>query len=71
MLVLRRKKNETIAIGDVQIIVLTHDEHGVRLGITAPKTTPIVRGEKLLDWDDSRRLQAIATEALTPPECKG
>ncbi|MFZ5833595.1 MAG: carbon storage regulator CsrA [Planctomycetota bacterium] len=46
MLVLSRKQNETIMIGD-EIEVLVVDIRGdkVRLGITAPRQTPVHRRE--------------------------
>ena len=48
MLVLTRKKNETIAIGaDIAVTVLKIDGGKVRLGISAPLETPIARAELL------------------------
>lgn len=46
MLVLTRKTNETILIGDdIEITVIRISANTTRLGITAPKTTNIVRKE--------------------------
>lgn len=46
MLVLTRRTNETIDIGDdVRITVCRVDGGQVRLGIDAPPTTRILRGE--------------------------
>jgi carbon storage regulator len=46
MLVLTRRTNETIEIGnDVRITVCRVDGGQVRLGIDAPRTTRILRGE--------------------------
>ena len=46
MLVLSRRKNESIMIGDdVEIIIVDIRGNNVRLGITAPKTIPVHRRE--------------------------
>lgn len=46
MLVLSRKKEEVIHIGDNIEIIVTQIQNGkVRLGIKAPKDVPIIRGE--------------------------
>jgi carbon storage regulator len=49
MLVLSRKMGETIVVGegpDAIVIAVTLIDRGkVRLGITAPKSVPIIRGE--------------------------
>ena len=46
MLVLARAENETIRIGDdVEIVVVSIRGNRVRLGIKAPKSTPIDRQE--------------------------
>jgi carbon storage regulator len=46
MLVLTRRTNETIEIGpDVRVTVCRVDGRQVRLGIDAPPTTRILRGE--------------------------
>ena len=55
MLILGRRKDETIRIGeDVTIHVLAFEKGGVRIGIDAPKSTPIVRGELI---DAAERLR--------------
>lgn len=44
MLVLTRKKDETITIGDnIEIIVVETRGDKVRLGIVAPKDVPVLR----------------------------
>ena len=46
MLVLTRKKNESIVINDdieITIVDIQHDQ--IRIGITAPKTVPVYRKE--------------------------
>jgi carbon storage regulator len=46
MLVLSRKKNESIMIGDdVKIVIVEIRGDKVRLGIEAPKETPVHRHE--------------------------
>ena len=46
MLVLTRKKGETIYIGDdIKFVILSYDNSGVKLGITAPDDIPIYREE--------------------------
>lgn len=48
MLVLTRKRNEGFVIGDdVEITVLSIRGNKVRIGISAPKETPIWRNELL------------------------
>lgn len=50
MLVLTRKVNETIHIGDdIKITVVKMDGNQVRLGIDAPKEKGILRSELLAD----------------------
>lgn len=46
MLVVTRKLNEAIVIGDgIEVVVLRHGRDGVRLGITAPAHVPVHRRE--------------------------
>jgi carbon storage regulator len=46
MLVLKRKKDETVHIGgDVTVMVVEILEHSVRLGIKAPRHVPVHRSE--------------------------
>ena len=46
MLILTRKKNETIHIGDdVVITIVRVSGRSVRIGISAPKETPVLRAE--------------------------
>ena len=60
MLVLSRKVNETIQIGDdIEIRVLEVKGDTVRIGIEAPKSIDILRGELVLSVSESN------TEALT------
>lgn len=45
MLVLSRKKSEEIHIGDHVVTVVSIRGDKVRLGVTAPKSVPVLRGE--------------------------
>lgn len=46
MLILSRKLQETIMIGDhIEVCVLSFDETRVRLGISAPRIVPVHRAE--------------------------
>lgn len=45
MLVLTRKINEVIMVGEVEVTVLGFRGNEVRIGITAPKSVPIHRKE--------------------------
>ena len=46
MLVVTRKRDEAIVIGDgIEVRVLRHGRDGVRLGITAPPHVPVHRQE--------------------------
>ena len=45
MLVLTRKRNEAIVIGDATVVVIDIRGDRVRLGVDAPKETPVYRRE--------------------------
>lgn len=50
MLVLKRKVNESIMIGDeIEIKVISFDKDGIRIGIEAPKGISIYRKEIYLE----------------------
>jgi carbon storage regulator len=52
MLVIRRKRNQAITIGDdIRVIVMSVEGDGVRLGIEAPRGVPVRR---VSDLPDSR-----------------
>ena len=52
MLVLSRKKNEEICIGDnIKVTVLKVQGKTIRIGIEAPENVRILRGE-LTEWHD-------------------
>lgn len=46
MLILTRRMNETINIGDdIRVTVLSVSNHNVRIGVDAPKSIPVHRNE--------------------------
>jgi carbon storage regulator len=46
MLILGRRVGDAILIdGDIRLVVLSCDKHGVKLGIDAPPSVKILRGE--------------------------
>ena len=62
MLVLTRRKNQSIVIGD-QIVVTVLEVKGdqIRLGITAPRDVQVYREELLADLTQANR-SAVLTE---------
>ncbi len=70
MLVLSRKLNQAIMIGDdVRIVVVAVDRDTVKLGIEAPRTIPVHRSEV---YDEIQRTnRAAAGEPEQPPAGEG
>lgn len=69
MLVLSRKENQRIRLGDditITIVRVAGDQ--VRLGIDAPRTVPIVREELSLRNCDDRENAGGFHEASSPAE---
>lgn len=64
MLVLTRKTNERIMIGDeIEIIVVNVGEEKVQLGITAPRSIPVHRREV---YDEIMRENMLASGSPVP-----
>jgi carbon storage regulator len=67
MLVLTRKVNESIAIGDsIVLTVLAIEGEKVKLGISAPRETVILRQEVFQAIEDQKKIQELlANESVT------
>ena len=64
MLVLSRKVDEAVVIGDdIRIVVLSIDSDRIRIGIDAPKTMRIFREELLKQTADVNK-EAIKSPAI-------
>jgi len=62
MLVLSRKKNQAIRIGeDIEISILSIEGDTVKIGIEAPKKVSILRKELIDEVADTNRESAGAT----------
>ncbi len=69
MLVLSRKKDESIVINnDITIVVVEIRGDKVRLGVEAPKEVPVHRREV---FEAIARGEPLDAAALTPPEAPG
>jgi carbon storage regulator len=70
MLVLTRRKNQSIVIGD-QIVVTVLEVKGdqIRLGITAPRDVQVYREELLKELSDANRSAVLGDAAgqAAPP----
>jgi carbon storage regulator len=80
MLVLTRKTNQSIMIGDdIEVTVLAASRDKIRLGIKAPKEIPVFRtevylsmqGERMSSDGDARKKVEGALDALQEPEKSG
>ena len=69
MLVLSRKLNQAIMIGDdVRIVVVAVDRDTVKLGIEAPRTIPVHRSEV---YEEIQRTNRAAAGEASPPAAAG
>ena len=65
MLVLTRKSNQSIMIGDdIEVSVLAIVGEKVRIGIQAPRDVPVFRKEVYLEIQDEHRADDKAKEAV-------
>ena len=65
MLVLSRKINQSIMIGDnVRIVVVAVDRDQVKLGIEAPREVPVHRSEI---YEEIQRSNRVAAESAVVP----
>jgi carbon storage regulator len=65
MLVLTRKKNESIVIGNnIEIKILKMGKNAVELGISAPKSFPIFRKE-VFEEIQKKNVEAIKSVEIT------
>lgn len=70
MLVLSRKLNQKIKIGDdIEITVVSVNGDNIRIGIEAPKHVKILRSE-VYEEIQNQNQQAITTTTLIPQELK-
>jgi carbon storage regulator len=62
MLVLTRKSNQSIMIGDdIEVSVLSIMGEKVRIGIQAPRDIPVFRKEVYLEIQEERGREQVAT----------
>jgi len=74
MLVLSRKKNESIVINnDITIVVVDIRGDKVRLGVEAPKEVPVHRREvfDLIKQNEAKALEEATRAAATSEEASG
>lgn len=68
MLILGRRVGDAILIdGDIRLVVLSCDKHGVKLGIDAPPTVKILRGEiatRVAEENQRAQLSAASVAAM-------
>jgi carbon storage regulator len=70
MLVLTRKANQSIMIGDdIEVTVLSNDGVKVRLGIQAPAAVPVHRNE--IYWEIQAQREAGSDERGDAPRAQG
>jgi len=69
MLVLSRRAGESLVIGDeIVLTVLAIEGDKIKIGVTAPRTIPIMRQEL---WQAIKEQETIAERLATNPEPAG
>jgi carbon storage regulator CsrA len=64
MLILGRKAGDSIVIdGGIRVVVLACDRGGVRLGIEAPPSVTILRGEIVAELAEENRRASVPAAA--------
>jgi carbon storage regulator len=67
MLVLARKVNESIVIGDsIVVTVLAIEGDSIKIGINAPRDVPILRQEVFQAVEDQKKLQELLAGESKP-----
>lgn len=65
MLILSRKKDEGIVLGDnIRVYVLGIEDGKVKLGIDAPKTVPVMRSEVYEKIEASNKVALMSTTSV-------
>ena len=67
MLVITRKPGQSFVIGDLAVTILAVRGKGVRVGVSAPKNTSIVRSELLSSPGRQSRITQRARESRRYP----
>jgi carbon storage regulator len=71
MLVLTRKTNQSIMIGDeIEVTVLAVSRDKIRLGITAPREVPVFRKEVFLSIKNEQAAEGGTGEYQSPQTLK-
>ena len=67
MLVLSRRVDESITIGDsILITILAIEGDRIKIGVTAPREIPILRQEVFLAIQDQKKLQELLASSPEP-----